>query len=322
MSGSDNLVPRPKGSGIAFVTGAAGFLGAAVACAFRDAGWKVAGFDPALGGPDGMAFWARGAVDRKTLAEAARVIGPPEVVFHAAGGSSVGASIADPEADFARTVGSLRETLAFLHRDGSGARLIYPSSAAVYGAGSTGPISETAALQPISPYGVHKVEAEMTIGAAVAGFGLDVVILRFFSLYGPGLRKQILWDLARRLGAGEQRLGLSGQGYEARDFLFIDDAVVLIGLAAGLDPAKAHRTLNAGRGEATTVRTVAESLVRALGSDAVVSFSGQVRSGDPASLVADVSEARALGFAPKVAFEDGVKSFARWFQALPAQGLA
>jgi UDP-glucose 4-epimerase len=318
MSGPDHLVPRPKGSGIAFVTGAAGFLGGAAACAFRDAGWRVAGFDPAPGGPEGLDFWARGAVNRKTLAKAAQRLGPPEVVFHAAGGSSVGASIADPEADFARTVGSLRETLAFLHRDGAGARLIYPSSAAVYGAAYIGPIAETAGLQPISPYGVHKVEAEMSIAAAVAGFGLDAVILRFFSLYGPGLRKQLFWDLAKRLAGGERRLDLSGRGDEARDFLFVDDAVAMIGLAAASDAATTVRTLNAGRGEATTVRVAAEALVGALGSDATVGFSGQTRSGDPASLVADVSEARALGFSPRVSFEEGMQRFARWFQGLPA----
>ena len=322
MSDADSLVPSPSGSGVVFVTGAAGFLGGAVAIAFRDAGWRVAGFDPAPGGPDGLDFWARGAVDRKTLAKAARRLGPPEVMFHAAGGSSVGASLADPEADFARTVGSIRETLAFLHRDGSGARLIYPSSAAVYGAASAGPIAETTALQPMSPYGVHKVEAEMTIGAAVAGFGLDAVVLRFFSLYGPGLRKQLFWDLARRVQTGERRLELSGRGDEARDFLFVDDAVALIGLAAAMPPSTALRTLNAGRGEGISVRTAAETLVRALGSEVAVGFTGETRPGDPASLVADISEARRLGFAPRIGFEAGIGRLAAWIRTPAAQGLA
>jgi UDP-glucose 4-epimerase len=312
------MIPPPRGSAVAFVTGAAGFLGGAVASAFAKAGWRVAGFDQFPTAADGFAHWSTGDVQRDALARAAEDFGAPEVVFHAAGGSSVGASIADPEADFARTVGSIRETLAFLRSQAPGARLIYPSSAAVYGAASAGPLPETAPLQPISPYGRHKLEAEAEIAAASAGFGLDAVILRFFSLYGPGLKKQLLWDLASRLAGGPRRLELSGAGDEARDFLFVDDAVALVGLAGGLAPGPASRTLNGGRGEAISVRRAAETLARALGSDAAIAFSGGTRAGDPAELVADISRARALGFAPAVSFEDGVRTFARWFTAQSA----
>jgi UDP-glucose 4-epimerase len=312
------MIQPPKGTGAAFITGAAGFLGGAVAAAFAKAGWRVAGFDQAPGAADGFAHWSTGDVHRDALARAAAGIGAPEVVFHAAGGSSVGTSIADPEADFARTVGSVRETLAFLQREAPGARLVYPSSAAVYGAVSAGPLTETAPLQPISPYGRHKLEAETAIAAAASGFGLEAVILRFFSLYGPGLRKQLLWDLAGRLASRPERLGLSGTGDEARDFLFIDDAVTLVGFAAGLAPAGAPKILNGGRGEAITVRQAAETLARAMGSEAAIGFSGEARAGDPAALVADISSARALGFAPRVAFEDGLERFALWFTNLAA----
>ena len=156
----------------------------------------------------------------------------------------------------------------------------------------------------------------------MAGFGLDAVVLRFFSLYGPGLRKQLFWDLARRVQAGERRLELSGRGDEARDFLFVDDAVALIGLAAAMPPSTALRTLNAGRGEGISVRTAAETLVRALGSEVAVGFTGETRPGDPASLVADISEARRLGFAPRIGFEAGIGRLAAWIRTPAAQGLA
>ncbi len=308
------MVPRPGGSGVAFVTGAAGFLGGAVAQALVGAGWRVAGFDVAPGWGEGCAHWITGEVHRDALARAAAEIGLPELVFHAAGGSSVGASVADPEADFARTVLSVRETLAFLNAAAAGARLIYPSSAAVYGAASAGPLAEDAPLEPISPYGRHKLQAEAEIAAA----GVEAAILRFFSLYGPGLRKQLLWDLARRLAAGPRRLELAGTGEERRDFLYIDDAVRLVGLAMGARLSGAPLVLNGGRGEAVTVRQAAETLARALGSDAAIGFSGQTRAGDPAALAADVSAAKALGFSPQASFEDGVRRYARWFAALPA----
>ncbi len=308
------MVPKPSGSGVAFVTGAAGFLGGAAAAALVRAGWRVAGFDVTPGWAQGCAHWITGEVHRDALARAAAGLGAPEVVFHAAGGSSVGASVADPETDFVRTVLSLRETLAFIEATAPAARLIYPSSAAVYGAASAGPLAEDAPLEPISPYGRHKLQAEAEIAAA----GVDAVILRFFSLYGPGLRKQLLWDLARRLAARPERLELFGTGEERRDFLYLDDAVRLVGLASDADLWGAPLILNGGRGEAITVREAAEGLARALGSDAVIGFSGETRAGDPAALVADVSAARALGFSPQVAFGEGARRYARWFADLPA----
>ena len=136
MSGSDELVPPPHGAGVAFVTGAAGFLGGAVSGAFVRAGWRVASFDRSPGWAAGCAHWTTGDIHRDALARAAAETGPPDVVFHAAGGGSVGASVADPQGDFVRTVLSLRQTLVFLQAEAPGARLIYPSSAAVYGAAS------------------------------------------------------------------------------------------------------------------------------------------------------------------------------------------
>ena len=314
MSGSDNLVQGPRGSGVAFVTGAAGFLGGAVSGALVRAGWRVASFDRSPGWAAGCAHWTTGDIQRDALARVAAETGPPEIVFHAAGGGSVGASLADPDGDFTRTVLSVRETLAFLKTDAPQARLIYPSSAAVYGAASADPLAEHSPVEPISPYGRHKLIAETEI-MELRHRG---VILRFFSLYGPGLRKQLLWDLAKRLQAKPDRLELSGTGEEQRDFLYIDDAVRLVGMVAGMGLGGESLILNAGRGEALSVRNVAETLARALGSDAAIGFSGETRAGDPAALIADVSLAHGLGFSPQVGFEDGVRGFARWFSALPA----
>jgi len=322
MLDSEPVVPPPRGSGVAFITGVSGFLGGAAADAFRRAGWRVAGFGRATRPTGQYELWATGDVDRSILACAAGELGAPEFVFHCAGGSSVGASVANPEADFVRTVLSVRETLAFLCACAPAARLIFPSSAAVYGANSTRPIIETAPPQPISPYGRHKLQAEMEIGAAVAEFGLQAVILRFFSLYGPGLRKQLLWDMATRLAEGHTRLEFSGTGNELRDFLFVQDAVRLVGIASDVKPTGAPLILNGGRGEAVSVRRAVETMARAFRREVPIGFSGTARSGDPAALVADISKARALGFTPQVGFEAGVGALSQWFAALPASATA
>ena len=319
MAGLD--IPAPRGTGVAFVTGAGGFLGGATAAAFILAGWRVAAFGPtghfAEDHPDVAApdVWIDGPVATKGLERAVREIGdPPEVVFHAAGGASVAASVADPERDFERTVGSLGQTLTFLVSDAPAARLIYPSSAAVYGAGSAGPILETAKLEPISPYGRHKSMAEALIGEVNGQFGLDAIIIRFFSIYGPWLRKQILWELAGRLREAPETLELSGDGEEARDFLFVDDAVRLIGQMAARPPARAPFEVNGGTGQAVTVRQVAEGLRTALGVGTRIGFNGLVRAGDPRSLVADTTLATTLGFTPAIDLDAGLERHATWLK--------
>jgi len=273
----------------ALVTGAGGFLGGALARSLAQDGWDVAALE-------------RGA----DLADAVDTLGPPELVFHAAGGASVGASLADPAADRANTVGTLRALLELLQAKAPRARLVYPSSAAVYGDAGPGPISETAALVPVSPYGLHKAEAE----ALVAGSGLDAVIIRYFSIYGPGLRKQLIWELMNRLAAGPAEVVLGGSGEERRDFLHVDEAVALARLAGELEPRDRPLVLNGGCGEGRTIREVAETLAKAMGSDAAIRFSGQVRAGDPRSLVADMSLARALGFAPHIPLAEGLARLA------------
>jgi len=319
--------PSPRGTGVAFVTGAGGFIGSAAAAAFGRAGWSVtalgharrwADVGPELAPP---ALWIEGDVNGERLAAALGAQGRPEVVFHAAGGGSVGASLADPEADRARTVGSLVQTLAFLGAHAPEARLIYPSSAAVYGEAADGAIPETLPAAPVSPYGRHKLEAERLIAQAANG-GLDAVIIRLFSVYGPGLRKQLLWDLGRRLLAAPAQVELGGRGDEARDFLFIDDAVRMIGLAAGLEQRTGSMIVNAAAGRAVTVRQVAEALRAALHVDSSIRFSGEVREGDPQSLVADVRRAQTLGFGPQVALEDGMARLARWLSSLKAGAAA
>src|SRR5262249_35777614 len=149
-------------------------------------------------------------------------------VVHAAGSGSVGSSFTAPLRDFERGVATTATLLDILRRVAPKAMVVIPSSAAVYGTQPEGKIAEDAPLAPISPYGAHKLAAELICRQAHFNFGQPVTVLRLFSLYGPGLRKQLLWDLAARLRAQPARILLGGTGTETRDLLFIDDAVELI----------------------------------------------------------------------------------------------
>ena len=120
-----------------------------------------------------------------------RACGLPSTVFHLAGGSSVGLSIAQPFEDFSRTVSSTARLLEWLRGAAPDCRLIVASSAAVYGAKYVGPIPENAAPAPMSPYGEHKLMMEQLCRSYAITFGLRSTVVRLFSVYGPQFAKAI-----------------------------------------------------------------------------------------------------------------------------------
>ena len=313
------LVPPPRGDGVVFVTGAGGFIGRHAASAFQAAGWTVVGFGPPAPEDDvpnlrGPAHQVEAAVGIDGLAAAARQFGLPEAIVHAAGAASVGASLADPGRDFDRNLGSVRQVLDFMRGAAPKARLVFLSSAAVYGADHEGPITEDDTLNPISPYGLHKRLAEQLVEGWARLYGLEACVVRLFSVYGPGLRKQLLWDVADRLLAGANPLPLSGSGLELRDYIHVDDAVRLIGCVLSAEGAPPV-IVNGGGGAPSSVAEVAEAFCRAAGGGVRPLFDGVVRPGDPRSLVAEISRARDLGFEPRRTLSEGVAEFYRWAQA-------
>ena len=305
------LVSAPTGSGVAFVTGAGGFIGGRVAAAFKASGWRVAAFGPGAALP-GASYLSERLLASDDLEAAVQAVGGPALLVHAAGPSSVGRSVTAPAEDFERTMGSLAVTLAFLRAAAPEARLIFPSSAAVYGAGHARPITETDALHPASPYGLHKRLAEELIAGWSAQYGLKACCVRLFSIYGAGNRKQLPWDIVQRLKARPAALRLSGAGDERRDYLHVDDVARLFGLLAVLEANRLPPVLNGGTGVGVTVAGMARAIIAASDLKPELAFNGEVRAGDPPFLVADVSNAAALGFRPQVDFDEGVATFVRW----------
>lgn len=306
-----------------WITGARGFIGRHVARAFAGTGHSVIGlghgsWTEAEHRACGVAEWRNGEVSHANLDALAADVGLPEVVVHLAGGSAVGPSYAQPAEDFRRSVLAAGELAEWLRLRAPAARLVMASSAAVYGSGHAGPVAETAVCAPFSPYGFHKRMAELVLESYARNFGLRVAVVRLFSVYGPGLRKQLLWDACGRLAAGATTLQLGGTGDELRDWLHVEDAARLIQLAA--DHAAAEPWwVNGGTGVATPVREVAACLAHAMGHAVPLSFSGQSRSGDPARLVADTARLRSLGFAPRWQWPDGVAAYAAWYRTTLTQ---
>jgi len=299
------------------VTGGYGFLGRAVARGFQQRGYRVVGIGHGRWAPEeahafGFSFWLDAGV---TLSSLMTLREPLELIIHCGGNGSVGFSLTNPLEDFYKTVQTTANLLEFMRLTSSRALLIYPSSAAVYGSKPDRPIKETDSLAPISPYGVHKKIVEDLLASYSKSYGIRVAVVRFFSIYGPGLTKQLLWEASMRLrAAGEHPAVFWGTGEETRDWLNCEDAAALI--FAVSQTAEPFTTINGGSGRRVTVRDTLTLLNSALDTGSSFVFNQQVREGDPRFYHADIKRATALNWTTKVSLESGIQLYGNWLKSL------
>jgi UDP-glucose 4-epimerase len=294
------------------VTGAFGFIGRHVAKLMARQGHAVVGIGHGSWSPEqwrawGLHEWHMADV---TLENLVAYGGRPATIFHCAGSGSVAYSTTHPHQDFQRTVATTAAVLEFARLHAPAAAVVYPSSAAVYGRAVRIPIAVSDPVQPVSPYGLHKAMAEMLCRSYASGTGPRCAIVRLFSVYGEGLRKQLLWDACTKIGRGEARF--FGTGEEKRDWLHVNDAARLLVLAATHAGAGCP-TVNGGTGQGASVREVVERIALEMRSGAQPAFTGTQREGDPPAYVADVASASRWGWEPSTAWSKGIGDYVRWF---------
>ncbi len=277
------------------VTGVSGFVGGSIANAWVRAGAAVAGLCRSAvrpAGIDSRVDVRACSYDVAVLAEAIAQF-EPDIILHAAGSASVAASLTDPAADFASTVALFHALLEATRRTRFRPLVIYPSSAAVYGNPDRLPVAETAPLHPVSPYGHHKVMAETLAREYAACFGVPVLSVRFFSIFGPRQKRLLLWELFRRF-MDEPKVEVRGTGNEVRDYLYIED--VAASLASMLDRITGpYAAVNLASGRGTSVRDMAQLIGRHLGSTKDIVFANRAQPADPDRWIADIATAAGLG---------------------------
>jgi UDP-glucose 4-epimerase len=305
------------------VTGGYGFLGRAVAQKFKREGCRVFGIGrgrwaPAEARSAGFDSWLDAGVSVSSLMTFDEQF---DTVIHCGGNGSVGYSLTNPLQDFSKTVQGTVELLEYLRLNESEALVVYPSSAGVYGAKEDRPIFENDSLNPISPYGYHKRMAEHLLELHSRTYGTRVAVIRFFSIYGQGLTKQLLWDACGKLmeHRNPEPAVFWGTGEETRDWIDSRDAADLVFTVSR--STDAYTVLNGANGKRVTVGDTLRLLKSALNSPVEIAFNGLVREGDPRFYHADISRAATLGWHPSVTLSDGIKSYVDWLIARPRTGI-
>ena len=294
---------------IVLITGSNGFIGRAISLRMQKENYTVYEWSREglfLNNSKIQSF----VIEKPEDAEKVLLIVKPDIVMHCAGSADVNYSVQHPYEDLSSNYITTHNILFAMKKTGVTSRFVLFSSAAVYGNPVKLPMSEEEPIHPLSPYALHKRAAEEVCLYMNKNYHMDVKILRLFSVYGPGLKKQIFWDMYHKVKESG-RLNLMGSGEESRDYIYIDDlveAVILVALDEGRDSI-----YNIANGEETTIYKAAMTFAKYMKiPQELVTFSGRRREGDPINWCADITKLKMLGYKRKYSFEDGVEEYVDW----------
>ena len=300
-----------KGKNV-LVTGGAGFIGSHIVdrlageCAVTALDNLSTGKETNL--PENVAFVKGDLRDagliKKTIKDA-----DIDVVFHIGANASVPHSTEDPRYDFeTNALGTFNVIDAC--RDSDVEKIVYASTAAVYGEPIRTPIDEGHPLHPISPYGASKLAGERCGFAFKETYGIDFAAIRIFNTYGPRQPRYVMYDFIQKLRRDPSLLEVLGTGEQIRDYCYVSDMADAFVLVAG----HGRGVYNAAGGSPTSIKELAELMVSIISPDAEIRYGGKTWAGDVNTLYADITRIRKLGFEPKIGFEDGVRKMIRWFE--------
>jgi len=292
------------------ITGAAGFLGAALANRLAVVGDTVYGVDDLSAGDQkalnqGVKFTLGDVNDRPKLWSLLQGV---DCVYHLAAKVSVQESVLYPREYNTVNVGGT-VTLMEAMRDVGVGRVVFISSGTVYGNQPVQPVTENVVPNPRVPYAVSKLAAEYYVKSIGNLWGIETVCLRVFNAYGPGQRippvhtpvipgfLQKAWE--------NGTIVIHGDGNQTRDYVYVDDVVDAM-LAAASAPDINKLTINVGSGSETSIRELARLAVDITGGHPEVVYNPR-NEGGISRLCADISMARdLLSYAPKVQLVDGL----------------
>jgi len=284
------------------VTGARGFIGSHI-CAYFDNNkkYKVIPYNERL------ASTSHVNSDLNDLLKKEQ----PHFIIHCAGSSSVAHSFLQPQEDFHKSVIVTEWLLETIAKNSPNSKFIYLSSAAVYGSPEKMPIDENHQPNPISPYGYHKLICEHICKKYYNIYHIPLTILRIFSVYGPCLKKQILWDIFQKNNSHEhENVLLQGTGTETRDFIYIFDLMRVIHTTLKSDFN--FDIINVATGKEITIERLAKIMLSSMKSTKKLEFTGLKKCGDPPKWSVNIDRLQKMGMTQWTPIEKGIQQYVNW----------
>ena len=310
-------------SGIALVTGGAGFIGSHIASSLISSGARVRILDDLSTGHrenldeiGGDVEFVEGSVADEALLN--KALDGVELVFHEAAIPSVPRSVEAPRQTHVASVDGTFELLVAA-RDHNVRRVVYAASSSAYGDQPTLPKSEQMLPDPLSPYAVAKLVGEYYCQVFTRVYGLETVSLRYFNVFGPRQDpgSQYSGVVSRFISAllSDERPVIYGDGEQSRDFTYIEN-VVFANLSAAEAPDAAGKVINVANGERITLNQLLMELKDLTGKQGVDVEYLEPRVGDVRHSLADITMARELlGYESKVDLREGLKRTIDWWTA-------
>lgn len=310
-------------SGIALVTGGAGFIGSHIAAALTKDGARVRVLDDLSTGHrenideiGGNVDFIQGSVADEALLN--KVLEDVELVFHEAAIPSVPRSVEAPRQTHIASVDGTFSLLVAA-RDRGVRRVVYAASSSAYGDQPTLPKSEEMRPDPLSPYAVAKLVGEYYCRAFTRVYGLETVSLRYFNVFGPRQDpgSQYSGVVSRFISVllSNERPVIYGDGEQSRDFTYIDN-VVFANLSAASAKEASGKVINVANGQRITLNQLLAELKELMGKQDVTAEYLEPRVGDVRHSLADITMARELlGYESKVNLREGLQRTIDWFRS-------
>jgi dTDP-glucose 4,6-dehydratase/UDP-glucose 4-epimerase len=238
-----------------------------------------------------------------------------DAVINAAGSGNVPYSMSHPLSDFEANCLDTIRVLDVIRKHQPECKYIHLSSAAVYGNPKQLPIREEDPTLPMSPYGWHKLISERLCQEYTSVYNLRTAVIRPFSVYGMGLKKQLFWDLHQKSRGNKNKIELFGTGKESRDFIHVEDMVSAVDLIIRNGKLQGE-CYNIASGNECTIEAAVSVFFQATGRDTGFYFNGKVREGDPLNWRADISKLTELGFKPATDLATGLQGVVKWMKSL------
>lgn len=304
------------------VTGGAGFIGSAIVRKLvAGGGGRIVVIDNLLSGREENLDEVRSSIefhraDICNYQEIAPLIKDAAVVFHEAAIPSVPRSIEDPIPSHEVNINGTFNVLRAAH-EGKAGRVVYAASSSAYGDTEVLPKLESMAPKPKSPYALQKLVGEYYLSVFAEVYGLETVALRYFNVYGPrqdpssaysGVLSIFMKSILDRTPPT-----IFGDGEQSRDFTFVED-VAELNLKAAKAKNVSGTVINAGNGGRITLNQ-AWSLLQKIEGVEIPAIYAEPRAGDVRDSQADTTLAvRDLGHAPRVSFEEGMRTTLEWYR--------